>query len=70
MTIYLPIQIGRLEATPTLNGNRQKKGLMKKKFTKEIRRMADETASIGSVGVEEAKRDDDDKKEMAKGSAK
>jgi hypothetical protein len=43
---------------------------MKKKFTKEIRRMADETASLGSVGVEEAKRDDDDKKEMAKGSAK
>jgi hypothetical protein len=29
-----------------------------------------ETASLGSVGVEEAKRDDDDKKEMAKGSAK
>jgi hypothetical protein len=43
---------------------------MKKKFTKKIRRMAklaDETASLGSVGVEEAKRDDDEE-EIAQGS--
>jgi hypothetical protein len=34
MTIYLPIQIGRLKATPTLNGNRQKKRIDEEKIHK------------------------------------